>query len=151
MTMKKMGKDTSVMQDFFTSKRRFITTFGGILSGIILAGPKQLKAAAKPEIKNLLSQLELQAIRSTRPRRNPSVICRTSGEKVALYRERRGEKIFLKNMNQTGKMIWDACDGRNSLKEISQLIHERYLVSRHRAWIDTFSFLASLKRIGAIL
>lgn len=91
MTMKKMRKDTYVMQDIFASRRGFISTFGGILSGIILAGPKQLKAAAKPEIRDLLSQLELQTIRSTRPQRDPSVICRTSGERVALYREKRME------------------------------------------------------------
>jgi len=151
MTIKKMRKDTSVMQDIFASRRGFISTFGGILSGIILAGPKQLNASAKPEIRDLLSQLELQTIISTRPKRDPSVICRTSGERVTLYREKRGKKIFLKNMNRAGKIIWDACDGQNSPKEISRLIHERYIVSRHRAWIDTFSFLANLKRIGAIL
>ncbi len=139
------------MENIFASRRGFISTLAGFLSGIILAGPKQLKAAAKPEIRDLLSQLELQTIRSTRPKRDPSVICQTSGERVALYREKRGEKIFLKSMNRAGKMIWDACDGRNSPKEISQLIHEQYIVSRHRAWIDTFSFLANLKRIGAIL
>ena len=139
------------MENIFASRRGFISTFAGILSGIILAGPKQLKASAKPEIKDLLSQLELQTIRSTRPSRDPSVICRTSGERVALYREKGGGEIFLKSMNRAGKMIWDVCDGRNSPEEISQLIHERYLVSRYRAWIDTFSFLANLKRIGAIL
>ena len=151
MTMKKMRKDTCVMQDIFASRRGFISTLAGLLSGIILAGPKKLKAAAKPEIRDLLPQLELQAIRSTKPRRDPSVICRASGERVALYREKRGGKLFLSSMNPTGKMIWDVCDGRNSPKEISELIHKRYLVSRYRAWIDTFSFLVNLKRIGAIL
>ena len=139
------------MQDNFASRRRFISTFGGILSGMLLAGPKPLKAAAKPEIRDLLSQLELETIRSTRPKRDPSVICRTSGERFALYREKRGKRFFLSHMNPAGKMIWDACDGRYSPKEISQLIHKRYLVSQYRAWIDTFSFLSNLKRLGAIL
>ena len=151
MAMKKMRKDTCVMQDIVASRRGFIFTLAGFLSGIILAGPKQLRAAAKPEIRDFLSQLELETIRSTRPRRDPAVICRTSGEKFALYREKRGKRLFLSIMNPEGKMIWDACDGRNSPKEISQLIHEQYLVSRHRAWVDTFSFLTDLKRIGAIL
>jgi hypothetical protein len=31
------------------------------------------------------------------------------------------------------------------------MIHDRYLVSKRRAWTDTLFFLSRLKKIGAIL
>jgi hypothetical protein len=151
MANNKMRKDRCFMADTFASRRGFISTLVGFLSVILLGDPKKLKAAARSGTRNLLSQLELEIIMSTSPERHPSVICRTSGEGFALYRETRGKRLFLSSMNPAGKIIWDACDGQNIPEEISQLIHERYLVSRYRAWIDTFSFLTNLKRIGAIL
>jgi len=98
----------------------------------------------------LLGQLELEILRLSRPKRNPLMMCRASGEGTTLYLKRNGEEIPIYMMNPTGYMIWKACDGGRSLKEISRLILERYRVSEHKAQLDTISFLALLKEAEAI-
>lgn len=123
--------------------------FMGLIPGILLANPKELRAA-KQETRNLLGQLELEVLRTSRPKRNPLMMCRVSRERTTLYLKRNGEEIPTYMMNPTGYMIWKACDGSRSLKEISQLILERYRVSEHKAQLDTISFLALLKKAEAI-
>ena len=138
------------MANISLARRGFIATIVGLMPGVVLPSPKRLQAA-KPEIKDLMRQMELQALQSSKPDRNPSMICRTLGEKTILYREKGGKREPLCGVNLMGKTIWEACDGKNSPKEISRMIHERHLVSKHRAWVDTLSFLWRLKEIGAIL
>ncbi len=133
-----------------SSRRGFIGTFLGLLPGIVLASPGRLKAA-RPEIRDLLSQMDLEALISSRPQKDASVTFKTSGDKSTLYREKRGEMGPVCSLNAMAKIIWDACDGSKSPKDISETLHNRYLVSRHRAWTDTLFFLSRLKKIGAIL
>jgi hypothetical protein len=54
---------------------------------------------------------------------------------VSAFQEAQREQV-------NNKMRRDRC----FMEEISQLIHERYLVSRYRAWIDTI-FFGGLKGI----
>ncbi len=121
----------------------------GLISGILLANSKEL-SAARQERRDLLGQLEMEILRMSRPRRNPSIMCRRAGEETMLYREEKGKEIPICRMNPTGLMIWEACDGRRSLSDISRLIIEQYQVTPYQAQLDTFSFLALLKKTGAI-
>jgi hypothetical protein len=132
------------------SRRGFISTILGLMPGILLADPKRL-GAARPEIKNILSQIEWEILQSSKFKRDSSVICRTFGGTSTLCRGRGKKREILCRMNQMGKIIWEACDGRKNLQDISKLIHEKYLVSMRQATVDTFAFLKSLKEIGAIL
>jgi len=132
------------------SRRGFIGTFFGLLPGIVFANPKRLKAA-KPEIRKLLSQMELETLLSSRPQKDPSVICHTSGVKTTLFRKIGEKREPLCAMNPIGYEIWEACDGRKSPKEISRMICKKYLVTKGQAWTDSLFFLARLKKMGAIL
>ena len=121
----------------------------GLISGIWLAHPKELKAA-KQETRDLLGQLEMEILRRSNPRRNPSMTCRTSSKGTTLYVKENGEETPLHMMNSTGYMIWEACDGSRSFREISRLIFERYKVSEQQAQLDALLFLSLLKKSNAI-
>ena len=138
------------MANFFSSRRGFISSCIGFISGIILSNPRQVKAAI-PEIRHILNQVELENLMLSKPMRQPSVSCITAGNKVSLFREERGQKSRIGSMNLAGKSVWDACNGLNRIEDISQQIQERYLVSLQQAKTDTLFFLVNLKEIGAIL
>lgn len=131
------------------SRRGFIATFLGLLPGIVIANPRRLQAA-KPEIRDLLCQMELEMLISSRPERDPSVICQTFGGVSTLFRKKRGKTEPVCGMNPMGKKIWEACDGKKSPEEISRMIYEEYIVSKDKAWTDTIFFLARLKKNGVI-
>ena len=137
------------MMEMIKSRRHFICRLFGLASGAMLAGPRELRAA-RQETKNVLGQLELEALKCSRPRKNPSIICRRAGDETTLYRKERGEEIPIYRMNSTGLMIWEACDGRRSLSDISRLIVEQYRVTEYQAELDAFAFLALLKKTGAV-
>ena len=137
------------MVNIANSRRSFIHKCMGLIPGILVVSPNQVRAA-RDEAKDLMRQIELEILRSSRPKRNPSIMCRTSGEETTLYRERGGETSPVCSMNPIGNMIWEACDGSRQLKEISRLVFERYQVAEHQAHLDTLVFLALLKKIGAI-
>jgi hypothetical protein len=137
------------MADIVTSRRSFVCKFMGLISGILLVNPKELRAA-KQEARDLLEQLEMDILRRSRPKRNPLVICRTSEKGTTLYLKTNGEEIPIYMMNPTGHVIWKACDGSRSFEEISQLIRIRYRVPEKRARLDALLFLSLLKKSEAI-
>jgi hypothetical protein len=137
------------MADMVTSRRSFMCRLMGLIPGVLLANPKELRAA-KQKTRDLLGQLEMEILRTSRPKRNPSMMCRASKEGATLCEKRNGEEIPIYMMNRTGYMIWKACDGSRSPKEISQLIFERYRVSEHKTQLDTLHFLALLTKAEAI-
>jgi hypothetical protein len=137
------------MVDMMTSRRSFVCRFMGLASGILLANPKELRAA-KQKTKDLLGQLEIDILRRSRPKRNPSMTCRASEKGTTLYLKSSGEEIPMYRMNPTGYLIWKACDGTRSFKEISRLILERYRVPEQKAQLDALLFLSLLKKSNAI-
>ena len=147
-TRKEKTMDTKVQM--IASRRGFIGTFFGLLPGIVFANPKRLEAA-KPEIRRLLSQMELETLLSSRPQKDPSVMCHTSGARSTLFRKKSEKREPLCAMNPIGHEIWEACDGRKSPKEIARMIYKKYLVTKGQAWTDTLFFLARLKKMGVIL
>ena len=121
----------------------------GLISGILLANPKELRAA-KQETRDLLGQLEMDILRRSRPLRNPSMMCRESEKGTTLYVKKNGEETPMYMMNPTGHLIWKACDGSRSFKEISRLIIESFRVSEQKAELDALLFLSLLKQSKAI-
>jgi hypothetical protein len=137
------------MMETVKSRRHFMCSLVGLASSAVLASPKELRAA-RQEAKDVLGQLELDALKSSRPRKNPSIMCRRAGEKTTLYRKEKGEEIPIYCVNPTGRMIWEACDGRRSLSDISELITDHYQVTEYQARLDAFVFLVLLKKTGAV-
>jgi hypothetical protein len=132
-----------------TCRRGFIGTFSGLLSAVLLASPKRL-FARKREIKHLIGNLEIDLLEKSRPTKNPSITWDTHGGTTRLSRESKGKSQRICTINHTGKAIWDSCNGENSPRDISQLIHQTYMVPAHQVYVDCLAFLALLKSVRAI-
>jgi hypothetical protein len=131
------------------NRRGFISTFSGLASAVLLTSPKRL-FARKREIKHLIGNLEIELLEKSKPIKDPSIICNTHGDATRLFKESKGKAQPICTMNHTGKAIWDSCNGENSPRDISQIIHQTYLVPAHQVYVDCITFLARLKSVGAI-
>jgi hypothetical protein len=131
------------------SRRKFLSVCMGLASGLLVLGPGRAKAAGK-DAGNIIRKLELDLIKSSRPKKDPTVVSRTSGGEFSLYRGTGKNKALLCRMNPTGKDIWESCDGLRTFREISESIKSRYQVSLHQAQTDTLVFIELLKDIGAV-
>jgi hypothetical protein len=136
-------------EKIFTSRRGFIYTFSGLLSAVLLASPKRL-FARKPQIKNLIGNLEIELLEKSKPTRDPSITWNSYGDRTKLFMETKGEARPMCAMNQVGEMIWEACTGENTPQNIAQQIHKKYQVSSDQAYVDCLGFLARLKSVGAV-
>lgn len=137
------------MAHIATSRRSFISTVMTMIPGILLSNPRELRAA-KQSGRELVTLLEMEILESSRPKRESSISCGTIGDKSTLYRKRGYKKIPICDLNHTGKMIWDLCNGDNGLKDICGLVLENCQVTERRAHRDILAFLAGLKKLGAI-
>ena len=130
-------------------RRGFILTVAGAFSGVLLSGGKSLYAEI-PNIRGIVRNLERDLIEKSRPTRDALVLWRTAGDKTGLYRKTtRGTQPTCK-MNQMGRFVWEACNGKNTPREISRLIEQKYAVSHAKAYEDCLLFLAELKDVGAV-
>ena len=137
------------MADIIKSRRSFVCRLMGLISGILLVNPQELRAT-KQDTRDLLGQLEMDILRRSRPIRNPSMMCRASEKGITLYVKKNGEETPMYLMNLTGYRIWKSCDGSRSFKEISRLISESYRISEQKAQSDAILFLSQLKMSKAI-
>jgi hypothetical protein len=137
------------MADIANSRRSFIFVVMTIIQGFLFARPKEIRAA-KQGAKDLVGQLEMEGLASSRPQKEWLISSSMMGEQTILYRENETQKIPVCSMNQTGKMILDLCDGNHSPKDICRLIVQRCQVSETRAERDVLYFLTELRKIGAI-
>ena len=135
--------------DTIKSRRRFLATFIGSVPGIVFWRPGKSRSISKGA-KDFIRKVELDQLKSSRPKRNPQIIRRTSGDETSLYRIVDGKEDLLCRMNLTGKKIWESCDGHHTYKEISETLQEHYQVRMPRARTDTLVFLELLKDIGAV-
>jgi hypothetical protein len=133
----------------FSSRRGFLSGLAAVMPAVFLGRPRQLQAA-RAEVKDLLSQLELESLRSGRPRRSLGFNCSGSGAEFVLRTRTDGTQRSVCVLNETGKFIWEACDGEHTIDEISKRVHETFLVTQKQARIDLLGFLWTLKARGAI-
>jgi len=131
------------------SRRGFICILSGLLSGLLFVSPDRVQAK-KTKIKNLVANLEREILERSTPRRHPSITWNSYGSTTKLYMKTKGETRPVCTLNHAGKTVWDACDGENTPRGISRLVHQKYQVSSHQAHVDCLAFLARLKRVGAI-
>ncbi len=128
-------------ENIVASRRGFIYTLAGLLSGVLLASPTRLMAT-KTQAKNLLGCLEIELLEKSRPRKHLLVTWNSCGDTTTLYRERKGRIQPISAMNQVGKTSWEGCDGKNTPRALSKLVQQKYLVSPRQAHVDCFAFLA---------
>lgn len=137
-------------ENIMASRRGFIYTLSGLLSGLLIASPTPLMAM-KRRIKNLLGSLEIEILEKSRPIRSPAITANSYGDKTTLSKKVKGKTHQICIMNQTGKTIWETCNGKNTPQDISELVFQKYLVSSHQAYVDCLAFLAWLKTMGAVI
>ena len=132
-----------------TGRRRFISLLSGIFSGLLLTKPGGVQAT-KSDIKQFLANIETDLLERSRPSKHPLVTWEHYGDGIRLYGKQQGETRPFCALNRVGKTIWEYCNGRNTPREISGLIHQKYLVSQQQAYVECLSFIAVLNTKGAI-
>jgi len=121
----------------------------GMLSGLLLTKPGGVQAT-KSEIKQFMANIETDLLERSKPSKHPAVAWEHYGDGVRLYKKNRVKNIPLCAMNRVGKTIWEYCNGKNTPREISALIHHKYLVSRQHAYAECLAFIDALKTKGAV-
>jgi hypothetical protein len=132
-----------------SGRRGFMCALSGMASVVLFASPKRL-LAHKAHLNNLIDTLEMEVLEESRPTKHPSITWDTSGNQTSLFKHNRGEAQPLCIINLAGKIIWEAINGRRTPQDISILIHQKYRVSPRQAYFDCLTFMAQLKRVGAI-
>lgn len=130
-------------------RRGFISMLSGIFSGLLLARPGRVQAT-KSEIKKFLWNIETDILERSRPLKHPSITHKTQGSTIRLYKEQKGELRPMCVMNQAGKIVLDWCNGKNTPRDIARLLQQHYQVTADEAYFDCLTFLAHLKKKGAI-
>ncbi len=129
-------------------RRGFIYALTGLISCFLIARPNWVQAT-KNEIKKLLWNLETDILKRSRPSMHPSITCKLNGDTMSLYGKGKTRPVC--TINGVGRTIWEACNGKNTCRDISKHIHKKYLVSPHQAYVDCLAFLSVLKTKGVIL
>jgi len=137
------------MKDITASRRGFISAVMTIVPGVFIINSGDL-SAAKKRGKELLNRLEMERLESSMPKREMLILSDTVGDKTTIYREMGDKKIPVCSMNDTGKIVWEACDGTHSFKDICRLIVDRYQVTETMARRDILAFLEGLKKTRVI-
>jgi hypothetical protein len=138
-----------MMADIENSRRGFIFVMLSIIQGLLITNPKEIEAA-KNNAKKIIGQIEMEGLWSSRPKREAMVSSVVMAKKTTLYRNNGDKYISVCNINQTGKMVWELCDGKHSTKDICRSIVQSCQVSEETVRNDVFFFLSELKKIGAI-
>lgn len=53
-------------------------------------------------------------------------------------------------LDELGKFVWDACDGKTSVRRIIRSLAQRYNLNEREAEVATVSFLQTLTRKGLV-
>ena len=138
-----MNKDAAV------PRRQFLLMMT-VLPCALMAGPGELRAA-KGTGREIVNRLEIERLESSRPRRDRRMTCGILGDKTTLYRTSGGRKIPVFGMNDTGRAVWDLCDGNHGFREICREIAERFETTEIHARRDVRAFISGLNRCGAVI
>lgn len=134
--------------DNINRRRRNILALAGLLPGVLLGTPKQMQAG-KQKVKPFLHQLEMENMAKLKPEKSLPVTCKNEENGMTvLYMPEKAEPLFA--LNRTGKTVWDACNGENTLKDIATTLSQKYEVTREQACFDVFLTLRDLRSKGVV-
>jgi len=123
-----------------TDRRQFIKA--GLVLGagiVLLRGAPVLGRIGKDVRRSLLDSF---------PRRSPYLTSRPDGDGPVLVPS--GHEGPAYRLNKVASIIWDACDGSRSPKQIAHMLAERFDVSEDACLRDTLDLLSALLREGLI-
>lgn len=138
------------MTDAAAQRRRFILMMMTILPCALMAGPRELRAAKRTG-RDVLNRLEIELLESSKPRRDRRMTCGVLGDQTTLYRQSGAGSIPVCGMNETGRAVWDLCDGNHGFREICREIAGRFRTTEIHARRDVRTFLSGLHRCGAVI
>lgn len=121
------------------NRRGFIATLGGTIGSLMWLGVGEARKP-KAKVKDFLKTIEFEKYRHAKPVRSQKLTHRRSevfftGETNPLFR-----------LNGSGITIWENCDGKKTVEEISRHVHDAFTVSLEKAREDCISFLLYLKK-----
>ena len=131
------------------SRRSLMAGGAGAAAGMVLPG-NSFAAAAEKWVKPALWQLGTEMLVDSLPVRNPAVSERieTDATILAWPAGRNTREIAL---NETGRIIWQACDGQQTVAQIAGQVARHFELTGGAVYVDTLAFLLHLKMFNAIL
>lgn len=85
-------------------------------------------------------------------KRNPNIVTRAIGDEVILVPIKRTvkdlERIY--NLNETGKLVWESINGKNTLSQIIGRIVKTFDVKAKQAEEDALKLIEELEKLGCI-
>ncbi|RJQ60334.1 MAG: PqqD family protein [Desulfobacteraceae bacterium] len=132
----------------FFSRRKFLEAFSGLVSaGALLIGSSG-SGPFRKRIGEILGEIEADALIRSAPIREKGFSCRNEGNGFVLVNESTSQEVC--RFNETGRYVWDLCNGKETPLQISRFLNAAYEVAPDRAYLDCLFFLAGLKGKGAI-
>lgn len=129
------------------SRRRFLGTVSGLVAGAMALGASDAKAM-KTQIRHVVNDMEADSVIRSTPRRKYDIFLEKIDGHYVLSDEKTSKPVL--ELNDTGQIVWNLCDGNKSPLEISRILHRFYFVDPHKAHVDCLCFLAELSRKGLI-
>lgn len=133
------------MNQKLQERRFFMTTLGAVVSTLLGGRP----AAARENVASCLVRIDSERLRHSRPLRSPKVRSAEIDGRFVLFKKGQADPIGA--LNPTARTLWENCDGRHSLDDISRHICRTYQVSPHQAYADCIVFLTKLSAKKAIV
>jgi len=81
-----------------------------------------------------------------KPARNPYVSWKKTKKGVMIFA--RGKKI---DLDKTGATVWEACDGENTVEDIAQILHEKYMMNVSEAETSLSVYFEQLVKKGLVV
>lgn len=132
-----------------SQRRHFIFTVTGILGSLLIPG-KGNCVHLKGSLRDFVGEIELANLQKARPAKDPGITAQPRGDTLRLYKSEKGQRRILCDLNKSGALIWQACNGQRTPREIAARLQEAYQVSDRQAYVDCLCFLTELKSKGAL-
>jgi hypothetical protein len=129
------------------SRRRFLETVSGLMTGAMALGVSDAEAM-KTQIRHVVNDIEADSVIRSTPRKKHDIFLEKIDDHYVLSDGKTSKPVL--ELNHTGRIVWNLCDGNKSPLEISRILHQFYLVDPHIAHVDCLCFLAELSRKGLI-
>jgi len=138
---------TNINETTSKSRRRFLGTVSGLMTGAMALGVSDAKAM-KTQIRHLVNDIEADSVIRSTPRKKRDIFLKKVDGHYVLCDGKTSKPVL--ELNHAGQIVWKLCDGNKSPLEISQILHQFYFVEPHQAHVDCLCFLAELNRNGLI-
>ncbi len=132
------------------SRRSLLAGFSGSVAGMLAASGNGMAATVDQWAKPVLWKIETEGLSGSRPVQNPAVEVRRATDKTILVLPFAGQGTRDMALNTVGRLIWNSCDGKHTVKQIADCVGRHFDVQTQQAYVDCMAFLFHLKIFNAI-